>query len=153
MSNQDQQPPWGRNKKPLTPEEMVAQMIKKLQDFFSEEKKPRHDSSGSDGGPDFSNPFAVFGKIIPIIIIFLVIQAFYYSAYRINTNEVGVVLRFGQYHHTAQPGLNFIIPYIDKLYRVNVKIIRKEEFGFRSRYPGQKTTFDRSGYTKESLML
>jgi len=29
----------------------------------------------------------------------------------------------------------------------------KQEFGFRSRFPGQKTTFDRSGYTRESLML
>jgi len=40
MSNGDQQPPWGRKNKPQTPEEMVAQLINKLQDFFSDKKKP-----------------------------------------------------------------------------------------------------------------
>ena len=36
MSNQDQQPPWGKKHKPQTPEEIVAQLINKLQDFFSD---------------------------------------------------------------------------------------------------------------------
>ena len=40
MSNQDQQPPWGKKHKPQTPEEIVAQLINKLQDFFSDKKKP-----------------------------------------------------------------------------------------------------------------
>ena len=152
MSNQDQQPPWGRKKRPQTPEEMVAQLIKKLQDFFSESKKP---GSGSEGGepPSSLNPMSLISKILPIILIVLLLQAAYSSVYKIAPSEVGVVLRLGEYSRTTQPGLHFKIPYIDALYKVNVKKIRKQEFGFRSRFPGQQTTFDRSGYTKESLML
>lgn len=153
MPNQDQQPPWGKNKKPQTPEEMVAQMIKKLQDFFSEEKKPGSNQGGSEGPPNFSNPFNMLGKIGPILLIFFLVFTASRSVYRIDPSDVGVVLRLGQYSSTAQPGLHAMIPYIDTLYEVNVKQIRKQEFGFRSRYPGQKTTFDRTGYNKESLML
>jgi len=38
MPHQDQ-PPWGKKKRPQTPEEIVAQLIKKLQNYFSDGKK------------------------------------------------------------------------------------------------------------------
>lgn len=153
MSNQDQQPPWGQKKKPQTPEEMVAALIKKLQNFFSEGKRP---GSGTEGGGQPAtptNPFSMFGKILPIILIVILLQAAYASVYKIAPSEVGVILRLGEYSRTTQPGLHFKLPFIDHLNKVNVKKIRKQEFGFRSRFPGQQTTFDRSGYTRESLML
>lgn len=153
MSNQDQQPPWGRKKKPQTPEEMVAQLIKKLQDFFSEDPKqtPGSGSGGSSSGSP--NLFAILGKVLPIVLIVTLLWTASDTVYKIAPSEVGVILRLGQYSRTTQPGLHFKIPYIDSLTKVNIKKIRKQEFGFRSRFPGQQTTFDRSGYTKESLML
>ncbi len=152
MSNQDQQPPWGQKKKPQTPEEMMAQLIKKIQDYFSgsSKKGPGQEPSQSSSPP---NPFASIGKILAIVLIVLVLQGVYASFYKINPAEVGVVLRLGQYNRTDQPGLHFKIPYIDTLYKVDVEEIRKEEFGFRSRFPGQKTSFERRGYDMESLML
>jgi modulator of FtsH protease HflK len=152
MPNQDQQPPWGKKKKPHTPEEMVAQLIKKLQDYFSDSPK----KGSGEGAPTQTtppNPFASIGKILAIVLIVLVLQGVYSSFYKINPAEVGIVLRLGQYNRTNQPGLHFKIPYIDALYKVDVEEIRKEEFGFRSRSPGQKSSFERRGYDMESLML
>ncbi len=152
MSNQDQQPPWGKKKKPQTPEEMVAQLIKKLQDYFSDSPRKKPGQETPDNSTPRS-PFASIGKLLGIILVVLLLQGVYSSFYKINPGEVGVVLRLGKYNRTAAPGLRFMFPYIDNLYKVDVEKIRKEEFGFRSRYPGQKTSFDRKGYDMESLML
>ena len=153
MSNQDQQPPWGKKKKPQTPEEMVAQLIKKLQDYFSDspKKEPGKEAPANNTPPP--RPLASIGKLLGIVLMITILNGVYSSFYKINPSEVGVVLRLGQYNRTDQPGLHFKIPYIDHLYKVDVEEIRKEEFGFRSRFPGQKTSFERRGYDMESLML
>ncbi len=153
MSNQDQQPPWGRKNKPQTPEEMVAQLIKKLQDFFSEDKKKSPGPGGEQGENKPFNPFSSFGKIFALILLVFLAQGVYSSVYKIAPSQVGVILRLGKYSHTTQPGLHFKIPYIDSLYKVNVGKVRKQEFGFRTRIPGQITSFERKGYNMESLML
>jgi membrane protease subunit HflK len=130
MSNQDQQPPWGKKHRPQTPEEIVAQLINKLQDFFSDKKPPT--PSGNDGGTPASpsSPFANVGKLLAIILIIVVLQGVYSSFFKIAPSEVGVILRLGQYSRTTPSGLHFKIPYVDKLYKVDVENIRKEEFGF-----------------------
>ena len=153
MSNQDQQPPWGRKNKPQTPEEMVAQLIKKLQDFFSEEKKQDSGPGGEPRERPPFNPFSSIGKILALILLILVAQGLYSSVYKIAPSDVGVILRLGKYSHTTAPGLHFKIPFIDSLYKVNVQKVRKQEFGFRTRIPGQISSFERKGFNKESLML
>ncbi len=154
MSNQDQQPPWGKKHKPQTPEEIVAQLINKLQDFFSDKKKPPA-AAGDNQGPSRppSSPFANVGKLLTIVLIIIVLQGVYSSFFKIAPSEVGVILRLGEYSRTTPPGLHFKIPYIDHLYKVDVENIRKEEFGFRNRTPGQQTTVDRGAFASESLML
>ena len=153
MSNQDQQPPWGKKNKPQTPEEVVAQLINKLQNFFADNKKtpPSGETPESPSGP--SSPFASIAKLLAVGLVIIVLQGVYSSFFKITPSEVGVVLRLGEYSRTTPPGLHFKIPYLDKLYKVDVENIRKEEFGFRSRFPGQNATFDRKGYDMESLML
>jgi membrane protease subunit HflK len=153
MSNQDQQPPWGRRNRPQSPEELVAQLIKKLQDFFSESKKPTPEGgNGSSPAGNNINPFANIGKIFTVILVLIVLQGVYLSVFKIAPGEIGVVLRLGQYLRSASPGLHFKIPYVDTLYKVDTESIRKEEFGFRTRTGGQ-TSFERTGYEAESLML
>ena len=153
MSNHDQQPPWGRKKRPQTPEEVVAQLIKKLQDFFSDSKKP--DSGGEDTPPSGGQkgPFSVISKILILALFVILFQGVYQSFFKVAPEEVGVILRFGEYSRTAQPGLHLKIPYIEDLRKVNVRQIQKQEFGFRTRFPGQKSSFDARGYDMESLML
>ncbi len=152
MPNQDQQPPWGQKKKPQTPEEMVAQLIKKLQDFFSDspKKEPGKEAPKKAEPP---NPFASIGKILAIVLAVLILQGVYASFFKITPGEVGVILRLGQYNRTAEPGLHFKIPYMDILYKVDVEEIRKEEFGFRAQYSGRKSSGSHRDYDMESLML
>ncbi|PID74374.1 MAG: FtsH protease activity modulator HflK [Desulfobacterales bacterium] len=153
MSSQDQQPPWGKKNKPQRPEDIVAQLINKLQDFFSDNKG----SGSSDNAPPKpsrpASPFSSVGKILVIALVLLIIKGVFSSFFKIEPSEVGVILRLGEYSRTTPPGLHLKIPYVDKLYKVDVENIRKEEFGFRSRTPGQQMTFDRRGYDMESLML
>lgn len=148
-----EQPPWGKKKRPQTPEEIVAQLIKKLQDFFSESKKPDQggDQSKPPSGP--VNPMASIGKILAIALVGVLIWGVFQSFFKISPQEVGVVLRLGKYARTTESGLHFKIPFIEELYKVNVRQIEKQEFGFRTRYPGQKSSFDSKGYDMESLML
>jgi len=40
----------------------------------------------------------------------------------INQYERGVVLRLGKYHSTRQPGLNWIIPIVDRMIKVDIRI-------------------------------
>ncbi len=153
MPNQNQEPPWGRRKKPQTPEELVAQVIQKIQDLFSEKKTPGTGNGEEEHPAKPSHPFGTVGKVLAIILVGVILQGVYSSVYSISTNEVGVVLRFGKYDRTVDSGLRFTIPYAEHLIKVPVMKVQKEEFGYRSRIPGQVTTFDRQGYEKESLML
>ncbi|MDH5297744.1 MAG: FtsH protease activity modulator HflK, partial [Desulfobulbaceae bacterium] len=54
---------------------------------------------------------------------------------------------------TAESGLNFKVPMVDKVYKVNVEAVRKEEFGFRTKVPGQQTVYQKEGFDNESLTL
>jgi len=154
MSNQDQQPPWGRKKRPQTPEEIVAQLIKKLQDYFSDsKKKPNPGSTEPPSKRTPPSPVSIISKILLLALVIVVLQGVYQSFFKVAPSEVGVVLRFGKYNRTAEPGLHLKIPYIEDLTKVNVRQIQKQEFGFRTRYPGQKSSSDSRGYDMESLML
>jgi len=51
--------------------------------------------------------------------------------YTIEAESQGIVLRFGRYVHTVEPGLRLRLPYgIDRVYRVPVRRQLKQEFGF-----------------------
>src|SRR6185503_18703147 len=53
--------------------------------------------------------------------------------YRVLPDEVGVVLRFGAYNRTAQPGLNYHMPApIESVLRPSVTRVNRTEIGFRS---------------------
>ena len=76
------------------------------------------------------------------------------SAYfTIKPGEQGVVLRFGEYLKTSEPGLNFKFPLVDEVIKVDVKEVLKEEFGFRTLLASQRSQYDKRGYDEESLML
>ncbi len=55
--------------------------------------------------------------ILIIILLFIIIPGIRI----INQYERGIVLRLGKYSHTLDPGLRIIIPYIDKLVKVDVR--------------------------------
>jgi len=96
----------------------------------------------------FPGLWLIVGAIIIIIILFS-------SFYTIGVNEVGVIQRFGKYVRITSPGLHFKLPRgIEKLTKVKVRLVYKEEFGLRTIRAGVRTQYARStAYLNESLML
>lgn len=93
-------------------------------------------------------------KILRWVIIIAIAVFIITGLYTVNPEEVGVIQRFGKYLKTTDPGLHFKIPFgIDKLTKVPIKQIKKEEFGFRTIQAGVKSKFSSRDYSEESLML
>ena len=76
------------------------------------------------------------------------------SFFKVNTEETGVVLRFGKFSRFAQPGLNFKLPFgIDDVYLVPTGRNFKEEFGFRTVTPSIRSVYSKENMDDESLTL
>ncbi|MEO1023641.1 MAG: FtsH protease activity modulator HflK [Bacteroidota bacterium] len=88
-----------------------------------------------------------------ILIGFIALVAFFQSFFTVETEEVGVIMRFGKYVSEAKPGLNFKIPFVDQVEFVPVQRQLKEEFGYRTTNAGVNSTYRKAGYGDESLML
>ena len=96
-----------------------------------------------------------FGKWTPYIVTLVVVLGFFASSfYSISPDEVGIIRRFGKYVCTTSPGLHWKLPFnIEKLSKVKVKRIFKEEFGFRTLKSGITSRYSSKSYLDESLML
>ena len=62
-----------------------------------------------------------FGGLIAVIIAAITL---FFSIYTVGANENAVVLRFGKYSSTTMPGLQFKIPFIDKINTKNYLLRR-----------------------------
>lgn len=91
-------------------------------------------------------------KIILGVIVLIIIFG---SIFQIEPEEIGVITRLGKYSRTVEPGLNFKLPFFDKLYKIPVERQQKQEFGFRTTgSEGGKTNYQKSeSDIEESLML
>jgi regulator of protease activity HflC (stomatin/prohibitin superfamily) len=59
------------------------------------------------------------GVLVLLIILIFIVAAT--SIRIVSPYQKGVVERLGRYHHTAQPGLNFVIPFVDTLRKVDMR--------------------------------
>lgn len=96
----------------------------------------------------------IIRNLKPIVIGIFILIVVFGAFFQIKPEELGVVTRFGKYARTVDPGLNFKIPFMEKVYKVPVERQQKLEFGFRT----TDTRSLQTGYTKsntkgESLML
>jgi membrane protease subunit HflK len=74
--------------------------------------------------------------------------------FTIGPEEVGVILRFGKYVRTVNPGLNFKLPFwIETQIKVPVERQLKEEFGFRTVDSDTRSRYSDESFQQESLML
>jgi membrane protease subunit HflK len=87
-----------------------------------------------------------------VIGVFVLIVLFS-MVFTISPEEVGVILRFGKYTRTVDPGLNFKLPFIESLEKVPIQRQLKEEFGFRTEAAGVRTVYSKASFLDESLML
>ena len=77
------------------------------------------------------------------------------ALYQVQPEEVGVVLRFGKYVRSTEPGLHAKMPFVEQVLRVPVQRQLKHEFGFRTIDAGVRTEYatqDRQ-FGDESVML
>lgn len=93
--------------------------------------------------------------LLPVVILILIVAIGAYSSfYEVDTEETGVVLRFGEFSSFAEPGLHFKIPFgIEQVYLVPTGRVLKEEFGYRTVTPGVRSTYNKRGLDEESLTL
>ena len=73
------------------------------------------------------------GGGIAIVAIAIVVMWLASGFYRVLPDEVGVVLRFGAYNRTTQPGLNYHLPGpIERVLTPSVTRVNRTEIGYRS---------------------
>jgi len=90
---------------------------------------------------------------IGLVAVVIAIVAFS-SIFTIQPEEVGVVLRFGGYNRTADPGLNFKLPNpLEQVLKVPVQRQLKQEFGFQTVDAGVRSRYSDRNFEGESLML
>ena len=89
-----------------------------------------------------------------IIVFLAVIVVWLLSGfYRVNTDEQGIVLRFGRFVQTTQPGLNYHLPYpIETVLTPRVTFENKVDVGFRVQEDFRRGTLSRD-VPEESLIL
>jgi membrane protease subunit HflK len=91
---------------------------------------------------------------ITLVIIILAALLLWTSLFRVELEEVGVVMTFGKYTRLAEPGLRLKWPYpIQTVTLVPIERQLKQEFGFRTAKAGVRTRYSPRDLTSESLML
>jgi membrane protease subunit HflK len=95
------------------------------------------------------------GKPIGLILIVLLFVWLASGLYRVLPDEQGVVLRFGKFIKTTQPGLNYHIPFpVEAVETPKVTKVNRMDIGFRSeRDSGFSSGGGVADVPQESLML
>jgi len=92
------------------------------------------------------------GRGYALLVVLAVVGWLATGFYQVEPDEQGVVLRFGQYIKTTNPGLNYHLPYpIEAAFTPQVLAEHQENIGFRTRQRG--TTVTKTNVPDESLML
>lgn len=108
------------------------------------------------GGTQFNMPSQgnLIKAIIGLVLFVLIVGGALSSFYKVDTEEMAVILRLGKYVGTAGSGLHVKLPFgIDKVFLVKTERIMKEEFGFRSILDSGRTTYKKKDFAEESLIL
>ncbi|WP_158860850.1 FtsH protease activity modulator HflK [Lunatibacter salilacus] len=98
--------------------------------------------------PDWIKKY--LGKVIIGIVVLIILGT---AIKTVGPEEEGVVIQLGQYDRTVQPGLNFIIPFFETMYKIPVQRQLKQEFGFRTSDLRQPSEYTKTGFADESMML
>ena len=102
---------------------------------------------------EFRPPNISSKSILMGILALLALVVAFASFYQIDPEEVGVVLRFGRYDRTTDPGLHMKLPFAEDVLKVPVQRQLKQEFGFRTVEAGVRSRYSENQFLGESLML
>ena len=140
-------PQWGnkdnrKNSGPPDLDELWRRFNQRLNGLFGNK------DSGSGGGGDGLSPSGMpgGGNLVGLLIGVLVLVWAASGFYIVDTGQRGVVLRFGKYIETTEPGPRWHLPWpVESREIVNVDQVRTVEIGYRNNV--------KSKVLRESLML
>jgi membrane protease subunit HflK len=96
-------------------------------------------------------------SLVPIVLVVIVLLAWVVlggPAFTVAPHEEGVVLTFGRFSRTTQPGLHFKWPWpVQTVEKVPVAEVKRLEIGFRSRETQMQTPTQRAFIEDEARML
>jgi membrane protease subunit HflK len=96
-------------------------------------------------------PTGRIGLIIGAIVLAGLLMSSYYT---VGPEENGIVMRFGKFVRTTEPGLHFKLPLrFERVIKVPVQRQLKEEFGFATVQAGVRSQYTDRGKEGESNML
>lgn len=114
--------PWknkgGKNQGPPDLDELLNDLGKKVSGIFGGKGNGKSTGGSSSSGKNFSSI-----GISLVLIIAIVVYAFS-GFYTIKEAEKGIVLRFGQYSGTVDPGINWKWTFIDRIIPVDMQSTR-----------------------------
>ncbi|PCC97676.1 FtsH protease activity modulator HflK [Halopseudomonas pelagia] len=103
----------------------LDEALKKLQDSLNGLFGGKKGSSNNGGGNNRSGGGAGIPKAVWMIGGLVIIAFWLFSAvYTVDEQEQAIVLRFGEYHRTVEPGLHLYFPPIEKKFQRNVTQVR-----------------------------
>jgi membrane protease subunit HflK len=113
--------PWGQGPRsgggPTTPD--LEELLRRSQDRL----KRVLPGGGGTGG---LSPF----WLIVILVVGVAFLGYNFFTFRVQPDELGIVLRFGAFDRQAQPGLNFRLPYpVDMVYTPKVTRVSRVTVG------------------------
>ncbi|WP_106478650.1 FtsH protease activity modulator HflK [Phytohalomonas tamaricis] len=113
----------GGGNKPNGPpdlDETLKKLQNKLNGLFSKRR-----SGGNDDGNNNGNGGGRSTFMLPGVLVIVAIAVWFASGfYLVDQSERGVVLRFGKYLNTVNPGLHWNAPIVDDIRTVNVTQVR-----------------------------
>jgi membrane protease subunit HflK len=120
--NRNDKDPWGGGNRgndqgPPDLDEALKKGMEKLNKLFG-------GKSGGGSGSSKKGSGAAAGGIFLIVIIGIVVMLASESFYTVDAKERAVVLRFGKYLETKGPGLQFKLPLLDRIEKVDVTTVQ-----------------------------
>ncbi|MBX3456470.1 FtsH protease activity modulator HflK [Ferrovibrio sp.] len=96
----------------------------------------------------------ISGRGIILLIVAAIAVWMASGIYRVDTNEAGVVLRFGRFAYITQPGLRWHWPWpVESVLTPRVTTVNREEIGFRTIGDISGRSGQQRDVPEESLML
>ena len=121
-------PQWGKDKQDGPPDldELWRNFNRRLNGLFG--RKGYGGGSSSGGGKDFHLPGSAALLVVLALLLWLA-SGFYI----VDAGERGVVLRFGKYLESTQPGPRWHLPYpLETVEVVNIEQVRTVEVGYHN---------------------
>ena len=89
-----------------------------------------------------------------IVLLVLAVITVFTTFYTVDPEEAGLVMRFGKYIRSTDPGLHIKIPFnVETVVKVPIQRQLKAEFGFRTVSAGVRSQYSTRGLGEESNML